>query len=60
MSAVAYQGHAAEPTHVRTGVLVFLGMAERMALAGGSFSLESRPGGGTRVIARVTVPGRAS
>ena len=37
-----------------------LGMAERMALAGGSFSLESRPGEGTRVIARVTVPGRSS
>jgi len=36
------------------------GMAERVRLAGGSLAIDTRPRGGTRVVARVPLPARAA
>ena len=50
-------GFDAGTTHEASG-LGLHGMRERVALLGGSFELESRPGGGTLVRARIPAPPR--
>jgi len=44
---------------IQAGKLGVIGMKERAELVGGSFGLESRPGGGTLISVRVPAAGRA-
>jgi signal transduction histidine kinase len=61
VAIVEYDGAAFDPeaalTGKSTGRLGLLGMRERVALVGGTLEVESTPGAGTTVFARVPLPG---
>lgn len=52
------KGFEIEPESAASGRLGLLGMRERLELVGGSLTLESTPGAGTSVIARVPLEGK--
>jgi PAS domain S-box-containing protein len=53
-------GQGFEVEQARKRGFGLMGMTERVRLAGGSCSIESRPGGGTRIEARLPIPADAS
>ncbi|HYH68529.1 MAG TPA: PAS domain S-box protein [Urbifossiella sp.] len=56
-AVVEDDGAGFEPEGAGTGRLGLVGMRERLALVGGTLEVESSPGGGTTVIARVPLAG---
>ncbi len=53
---IADNGAGFDPRLVaRTGGLGLVSMRERLQLVGGTFSIDSRPSGGTRIAARIPV-----
>ena len=55
-AVVEDDGGGFDPDAVAGHRLGVLGMRERVALVGGTLAVESRPGGGTTVIARIPLP----
>jgi signal transduction histidine kinase len=56
-AVVEDDGRGFEPADVRVDALGLVGMRERLALLGGTLAVESKPGGGTALIAFVPLPG---
>jgi PAS domain S-box-containing protein len=57
---VSDAGRGFEVEQARRRGFGLVGMTERVRLAGGSCSIESRPGGGTRIEARLPIPADSS
>jgi signal transduction histidine kinase len=55
---VADDGNGFDPTNVgQNGGLGLVSMRERLHLIGGAIEIDSRPAGGTRIVARVPLNG---
>ena len=52
-AVVEDDGRGFEPADVRADALGLVGMRERLALLGGTLAVESKPGGGTALLAFV-------